>query len=302
VAEPLALRPATRGDAEAIAELLNLISRRLGGTLETATEIEGWFGLPRLETVVAHDRGGMLVGYADMQAASDDYEKFALDFRVHPERPEAFAPLLAELERRAVAVAAPGASLRAYVPGAEERLATALRRSGYETIRHSFVMEIELDAPPDAPFPDGYALRSFRPGDEQAVHAAHMESFADHWGFEPTPYDEWATANLERDDFDPSLWLLAEREGETAGIVLCRLLDDTRGPIGWVNVLGVTPRHRRAGLGGALLRASFRELLGRGRTRIGLGVDGENTTNAVKLYEDAGMRAVRRTDEFERRL
>ncbi len=300
----LTLRPATREDAPEIAELLNLISRDLDTTLESAVEVTQWFDLPRLQTLVAHASDGTLVGYADLQSASDENAKFALDVRVHPEHPTASAPVLTELERLATAVAAPGASLRAYVPASEAALTALLSSAGYRAIRQSFTMEIELQDVPDAGLPPGATLRTFVPGDETAVYEAHMESFADHWGFTPEPYEEWATANLERDDFDASLWLLAEDEAEAAltGIVLCRLIDDARGPIGWVSTLGVRPRWRRLGLGSALLRAAFRELHARGRDRIGLGVDGQNTTNAVALYERAGMRVVRRMNEYERVL
>ena len=205
-AKGLTLRPATREDASEIADLLNLISRDLNTTLETAAEVTQWFDLPRLQDV------------------------------------------------------------------------------------------------PEAELPVGATLRTFVPGDETAVYEAHMESFADHWGFTPEPYEEWATANLKRDDFDASLWLLAEADAALAGIVLCRLVADARGPIGWVSILGVRPRWRRIGLGSTLLRAAFRELHARGRGRIGLGVDGQNTTNAVALYERAGMRVVRRMNEYERVL
>ncbi len=300
--DALTLRPASRRDAPEIAELLNLISRDLAGTLETAPEIARWFDLPRLQTVVAHAPDGKLVGYADLQSTSDENAKFALDLRVHPDRPEASAAMLIELESRAAAVAAAGASLRAYVPGANKTLAAVLRSGGYEPIRHSFVMEIELGEAPVASLPGRFSIRPFLAGDEAAVYEAHMASFADHWGFEPEPYGEWATANLEREDFDASLWFLAEAGDELAGIILCRLADDARGPVGWVSILGVLPAHRRVGLGGALLLAAFRELHARGRSRVGLGVDGENTTNAVRLYERAGMRVMRRTDEYERRL
>ena len=46
---------------------------------------------------------------------------------------------------------------------------------------------------------------------------------------------------------------------------------------------------RRRGLGLALLLHSFRDFAARGATRVGLGVDAENTTGAVGLYERAGM-------------
>ena len=68
------------------------------------------------------------------------------------------------------------------------------------------------------------------------------------------------------------------------------------------------PRARRsaalaqAGLATALLRHSFRDFKDRGATRVGLGVDGENTTGAVRLYESVGMRQVRRNDTYEKNL
>lgn len=68
------------------------------------------------------------------------------------------------------------------------------------------------------------------------------------------------------------------------------------------NVLGVRPLWRRRGLAKALLRHSFRDFRDRGATRVGLGVDGENTTGAVRLYEHVGMRVVRRTDTYEKTL
>ena len=71
---------------------------------------------------------------------------------------------------------------------------------------------------------------------------------------------------------------------------------------GWIQVLGVRPRWRKRGLGTALLRHSFRDFRDRGATRVGLGVDGESTTGAVRLYESVGMREVRRSDTYEKVL
>jgi ribosomal protein S18 acetylase RimI-like enzyme len=67
-------------------------------------------------------------------------------------------------------------------------------------------------------------------------------------------------------------------------------------------VLGVRPQWRRRGVATALLRHSFRDFRDRGATRVGLGVDGENTTGAVRLYERVGMRVVRRNDTYEKTL
>ena len=56
------------------------------------------------------------------------------------------------------------------------------------------------------------------------------------------------------------------------------------------------------GLVTALLHQSFREFRRRGAARVGLGVDAQNTTGAVKLYERVGMHVARRNDTYEKRL
>jgi ribosomal protein S18 acetylase RimI-like enzyme len=48
-----------------------------------------------------------------------------------------------------------------------------------------------------------------------------------------------------------------------------------------------------------LLRHAFREFRHRGFRRARLGVDAENTTGAVRLYEQVGMRQIRRYDTYE---
>lgn len=72
--------------------------------------------------------------------------------------------------------------------------------------------------------------------------------------------------------------------------------------LGWILDLAVSPRHRRRGLGVALLQSTFRAFVGREVTRIGLEVDAENETGATRLYERAGMRVTRRYATYEKPL
>jgi ribosomal protein S18 acetylase RimI-like enzyme len=116
----------------------------------------------------------------------------------------------------------------------------------------------------------------------------------------PSAFDDWEQSLVRSSAFDPTLWFIAEDAGDIAGLSLCR--SERRPGVGHVGILGVRPRWRRRGLGLALLRHSFRELRARGRAKADLGVDGENTTGAVRLYERAGMRVVRRTDSYEKEL
>ena len=59
--------------------------------------------------------------------------------------------------------------------------------------------------------------------------------------------------------------------------------------MGWVEELGVRRSWRKKGLGLALLHHSFAEFYRREKHSVGLGVDAENLTGALRLYERAGM-------------
>ena len=71
--------------------------------------------------------------------------------------------------------------------------------------------------------------------------------------------------------------------------------------MGWVGVLAraaaVAPPRARRGAAPRVVSALFAE---RGKRSAGLGVDAENTTGAVALYERVGMHVVRRSDTWER--
>ena len=71
---------------------------------------------------------------------------------------------------------------------------------------------------------------------------------------------------------------------------------------GWVGVLAVRHPWRRRGLARALLLESFGLFRSIGRQRAALGVDSENTTGAIALYQGVGMRATSRSDTWERVL
>jgi ribosomal protein S18 acetylase RimI-like enzyme len=102
--------------------------------------------------------------------------------------------------------------------------------------------------------------------------------------------------------FDPSLFFLAMDGDEIAGISLCPPSAIGDGTMGWVGTLGVRRPWRKRGLGLALLRHSFGEFYRRGMHKVGLGVDAENLTGALRLYENAGMHIESAFDLFEKEL
>src|SRR6266508_380248 len=178
---------------------------------------------------------------------------------------------------------------------------------GYHHIRISYHMLIEMDGPVSEPvWPAGITLRTYNPEtDAEAVYRADVESFRDHFGFVEEPFEEglkrfqhfWGQAG-----FDPSLLFLAVDGDEIAGISLCppHAIDD-RG-LGWVGTLGVRLPWRKRGIGLALLRHSFNEFYRRGKRKVGLGVDAENLTGTLRLYEGAGMHVHQAFDQYEKEL
>ena len=161
-------------------------------------------------------------------------------------------------------------------------------------------MRIALDEDPQEPeWPDGYTARTMRDAEERRFYDAQMASFADTWMFSPEPYDVWRHWMVEDPSFDRSLWFLAEKGDELAGIVIARAPENEPG-VGWVRILGVIPEHRQQGLAQALLRHTFREFANRGFNAVALGVDAENPTGAVRVYERAGMHVERTSLIYEK--
>ena len=179
---------------------------------------------------------------------------------------------------------------------------------GYSYIRSSYRMVIDMDdLVPEPAWPEGIALRTYNSEtDAEAVYRADMESFRDHFGFVEEPFEEgfkrFKHFQLESEGFDPTLLFLAMDGDEIAGINLCRPHSYDDPDLGWVGTLGVRRPWRKRGIGLALLRHSFNEFYRRGKRKVGLGVDAENLTGALRLYENAGMHVHNAFDLYEKEL
>jgi mycothiol synthase len=180
---------------------------------------------------------------------------------------------------------------------------------GYHYIRSSYEMLIEMDAPvPEPEFPEGITLRTYNAAtDAEATYRAVDDSFRDHFGHVEQPIEEGLPRFRhfwESEASDPTLMFLAvdEASGEVAGINLCRPRSFDDAETGWVGTLGVRRPWRKRGIGLALLRHSFNEFYRRGKRKVGLGVDAQNLTGALRLYENAGMHVHQAFDQYEKEL
>ena len=294
-----AVRSARMEDLESTAAMLNEHARGLHGVDDmTSTDLKMYWDSPDVEfesdVLVAENSGGSIVGYADLGIHG---EHVWLDVRATAS--EALPALLEEIETRAAA-RKPDAKLMGYSSDADMPLRTLYESSRYALIRHSFRMRIALDQePPEPEWPDGYTVRTMREGEERRFYDAQMASFADTWMFTPEPFESWRHWMVDDSVFDRTLWLVAEQGDDLAGILIGRAPENEPG-VGWIRILGVVPDHRQRGLGQALLRHSFREFARRGFDAVGLGVDAENPTGAVRLYENAGMHVERTNLMYEK--
>jgi mycothiol synthase len=290
------IREPSEDEAARIAQLLNEHANAAFGETEIAeAEVRHWFGMSDIWIRVA-EREGHLAGYVDAVKRGGD----ALELDIRTVDREAAAALLAAAQAQPNLEAI---AMRVVVQGDDELLRELIEVDGWRPVRHSYQMRIELhDDLPEPGWPEGITVRTMQPGEEERVYEANNVAFADDWYFRHQPFETWRSDAFGREDFDRTLVWLAEDNGELAGFSANAWHFSGDPQFGWIGILGVLPRWRRRGLATALLHQSFRDFRRRSATRVGLGVDAQNTTGAVRLYERVGMHVARRNDTYEKRL
>jgi ribosomal protein S18 acetylase RimI-like enzyme len=155
-------------------------------------------------------------------------------------------------------------------------------------------MRIELDEPVAPPvLPADVRIRKVRDDDAdlETVFRIVDTAFEDHFGHLPgRTYPQWIAELRKRSGLDLSLWWIAEVGGEPmSALIGWQFPDDDGGEVGHVGTLGTLRAARGRGIGTAMLTTAFAEYHSRGLRAATLGVDAENLTGAVRLYESVGM-------------
>ena len=165
---------------------------------------------------------------------------------------------------------------------------------GYAPFRYHFDMRRPLADPILAvPLPDGIDVRPAKPEHYRAIFAADEEAFRDHWdAAEPVDgdFERW----IGDPDLDPSLWQIAWDGDEVAGLVINGIYrhenEQSGEQVGWLDSVATRRPWRRRSLAGALIARSLAVLRERGMEIAELGVDAENPTGALQVYERHGFR------------
>jgi mycothiol synthase len=180
-------------------------------------------------------------------------------------------------------------------------------RFGLEPVRWFFTMERSLldELPEIQPLPDGLEVRPVRAADGPAIWRADHDAFRDHWGgFDPSEeaYRRW----IDSPEFDPPLFVVAYDGDEIAGAVLNAIYVDENEDLGirrgWLDSVFTRRAWRRQGLARALIVRSFHLLHDRGMEIAALGVDADNPSGALGLYESVGFAVDERMTAFRRPL
>lgn len=268
---------------------------------------------PATDIVVA-ERDGRMVGYGraawyEELDGTRVYDPVA--FAVPEEGRPLLEALVEAMEERCRQVAAghpPGRKLLQSEAGdrsvVRERM---LRERGYEPVRYSFLMlRPDLDDVPDAPMPEGLEIRPVQPEHLRAIFDAEVEAFRDHWGASvPTDadYQQFLSDPVQGNH---ALWKVAWDGDQVAGMVRGFINEKENEQFGrrrgWVENISVRRPWRRRGLARALIAASIRTLREAGMTQGALGVDTENPSGALRVYESCGFVVSRREATYRKPL
>jgi ribosomal protein S18 acetylase RimI-like enzyme len=106
--------------------------------------------------------------------------------------------------------------------------------------------------------------------------------------------------------FDPTLWQIAWRGDQVVGTVFGMINakeNEANGrKRGMTELISVARPWRGKGIAKALMARCMRELKARGMTEAALGVDAENPSGALKLYEKMGFRVVKKATFYRKPL
>jgi mycothiol synthase len=293
----LTTRSYIEGDAAPLADLLNIIEVATGGEPgftegEMRAVMSAMVRDPALDTRLVCTPDGTLVAAAVAGTPPPGGQRADGFGGVHPQwrgrgigrellawQFDRIAELHAEID--------PGIDWQIET-GASDTDETAIRlfeRVGMQPVRYFFEMKAPLTDPPDVPAPAGLRIVEYTPDLRETLYTAHMEAFADHWGFQQRPIEKWEKYTVSSEDFRADLTRVAFDGDQIAAYVLSYDAPDGRHYVGQV---GTRRAWRRRGIASALLASAMAAAAKSGRNASTLGVDADSPTGAVGVYERLG--------------
>jgi mycothiol synthase len=291
-------RPYTDADAPAIAELQNVREVAVGGEpIYAAAEIRDIIdGLARdvdTDTRLVFADDGVLAAFA-MVAPPPDGGVLGDTFSgVHPDwmgRGIGRELLAWEIERLRELrdELAPGTPWSVDVGSSvkETPAAHLFERFGMRPVRYFFEMVASIADVKPTEMPAGFRVVPYTPHLARQVYEADEEAFRDHWGHEDRPFEQWKTLIVASDLFRADHSRIAFDGDDIAAVVLC--FDNAVGHH-YIGSVGTRRPWRKRGLASALMSETIAAAAADGKTVTSLGVDADNPTGALGVYERLGF-------------
>lgn len=296
-----------RGEADlsAIAALINTC--QAANNLEnrtTVAKLRENFADPTLDVAqdlrLWRDATNELIAFAELwRHASEQGLVGGLGFVIHPQAgDEGLADeILAWAENRLLAAGHHLSGAIVLHSGCRDTVTkrrSLLLRLGFQPERYFWRLRRSLTTPiPKATIPPGWQIRSVTTHDAEHWVEMFNQTFVDHWNHAPVTVAEFRhwTAGA---NYDPNLDLVVETaEGQMVAFCYSAINPERNARLGLqeghVGLLGTRRGYRQRGLARALLTESLLRLQLLGMTTATIGVDAQNPTGAVQLYESVGF-------------
>ena len=177
---------------------------------------------------------------------------------------------------------------------------------GFEPSAWSAVMvRPHLRDIPATQLPAGVRIRPVEDRHLRAIWESDIEAFRDHRGYVEQADADWEKFRDEA-QHGTALWQVAWAGDTVVGQVRTRVNEgeaDRRGrQRAWTEDISTHREWRAKGIASALIASSLRQLASLGFDEAALGVDLNNPTGALGVYERLGYQVVLRVTEYERPL
>ncbi len=185
-----------------------------------------------------------------------------------------------------------------------------LEAQGLEIVRYFYKMARPLDQPiPEPVLPEGFTVIDATQADDTHIERwveMFNGSFIDHWNHHPLSVENhthWIASPKYKAERD----LVARAaDGTYAAFCFCWIDPDnnvrTNRQEGWIDILGTRRGYRKIGLGTAMLLRGMQLLKSEGMDTAVLGVDAENPSGALRLYESVGFASVQTSVTYSKDL
>lgn len=147
-----------------------------------------------------------------------------------------------------------------------------------------------------------------RPSDEniRLINWLGNETFSEHYNFRPASVDETRFFLTKDPVFKEQEWIIASLNDSPVGYVGVgvdeRYNEEKNAKAAWILDIGVLKVHRLRGIGTRLMLEAMQLIKTKYMTEAMLGVDDQNPTFAIKLYEKVGFHVARNDVAYQKTL